>query len=1786
MSLTLLNNETFDDIYSNNLYVDEIYPNNNSSIELNSDMIIVGNLNVSNDILFNNNTSLISSLASIGTTLTASFISLSNNVSILGVSFNNLDSKIISVSANLDSFKNVVCSSFTFVNNSILSVSSNLDSFKNMVGSSFSNVNSNVLSISSNLDSFENIVSSSFYTIDNSLFSLSSYVHLGFSSSILAISQNLDKLTVSFYQEKLSVSNNLDTLYGNDIYVNNQLIFQGQDIDKIRTTLLGLSGSLSNFNNTLNNLIVSFNGLTYQNELLSITGRLNSIENNIISLTGRVLNNENQIGKLEASYNSQQGQIGTINNNISTINGTLNTQGALIAANSAGLAALTTVVGVNTTNIATNTASIATLQGELSTQSGQIQALENGYIQLDSEMNVVQAQNTWQYLQWAAILGVGVGSLGTTIYALTTNTISDGSMTGGLYHTTSRVRQSISSTGNITYNQSLGQYDLQKNIDIHSINISGISNLTIDNNSINTDIIPQGSSNLYSQFGVYGSPGYKKIENKDGSLGFRIDYFNTTQNCGVEMDLFSGSNQPLFYIRTNDFNQTQTFYDVIKIRHGKMGINLPISENPTCDLEMAADGIIKTNHLQSKGTILNLGENSSTVNIACSPNIQSVNIGGNGTTGTTTINIGGANDIINIAGSMNYISTTNLAISDKTIQINKDAIGSGTARNGGIYIRDNNIDNQGYIETSSLGTSWTLKAPENNFILSTPILTQNETIATLTQINGRLSDTGSDTLNGDLTVYSQTNDRGLRIFNPSSATATLLFGLNNGTIRGRMGVAESAGAMITNSSAGDFVIRQEGTNSFWLWQTNGTNNYMKLDSAGNFGFGKSGSYRIDVNGDVNISGLYRIGGSQISTNNVLEGTNLYFTNARASSAISSSFSQLVVSFNGLSQYSNTINSNLQSLVVSFNGLSSYSSTLNNTILSVSGNLQTLVASFNGLSQYTSNLNNNLGILTTSFNGLSQYSTTMNINLSNLIVSFNGLSAYSTNLNNIILSVSSNKVSSQWINSGNNLYYSTGDISIQNNLMIGSTTAPLLGDVEIKTSQPRLVLNDTSNNVSDILFNLDTSTNKFASIEYNSSGILQLNNNFGGGKVVINHLNTTGNLMEINNNSINRLLIDQFGILSINHTLTTTQSKITNATKLFVGGDISFRSHGRELLYNLYKDSGTTRYITSNNYGFAQRLDTSGNFIFSNSTTGNADGTATLVERFKIEQNGNLSASGNMSLSGNALFGNAKLGKWSVNNDFCYFQNSSLSDSGTNYALIQSNLGRTILNSETGQPLSLRIGSTEIIGIRSTKLVGINCEPESALHVVGTRSNVPTKGIHMGLLGGSNDDDCAIEVCAGSVNNASYIDFTYPNTDRRGRIAYVNSTDVLFFETGATERFRISSAGNVGIGNISPNAPLQFANVGAERKIVLYELGNNNHQFVGLGASGGLIFQNPNTSDSFTFRAGTSSTTSNTLFRILGSGNTCVGGASPTEKLQVSSGNFVVSSTDGYGFHTGIRSNFSNSGYGEIYVYNHSAPAWAPLSINEAGNVWLCRNSGDVSIGHSSPNNRLDIQRDTRQNTHPTALALYATKSTATNITSIVEFRHANATQGIGFGWNSIFATGSNTDQEISIRSRGNEKVSFWTNTNERFFIEGGGTAEFTIGCRFPSSGGTKSVLSHYEENSTNYDFKALSGSSTTTITIRILRIGKHVTVTIPPIRVDITTTVGWVDSQTNLPTRFRPAVNDFSQVVLLQNSGQDFGIIKIFTTGLIRLERGNNDNFPTYTNDVGSKNEISCSYSL
>ena len=88
-------------------------------------------------------------------------------------------------------------------------------------------------------------------------------------------------------------------------------------------------------------------------------------------------------------------------------------------------------------------------------------------------------------------------------------------------------------------------------------------------------------------------------------------------------------------------------------------------------------------------------------------------------------------------------------------------------------------------------------------------------------------------------------------------------------------------------------------------------------------------------------------------------------------------------------------------------------------------------------------------------------------------------------------------------------------------------------------------------------------------------------------------------------------------------------------------------------------------------------------------------------------------------------------------------------------------------------------------------------------------------------------------------------------------------------------------------------------------------------------------------------------------------------------------------------------------------------------------------AGNFGFGTSSPDSTVDIQQDPRSGVHASGKALYVTGTfgSGQSYDGGIEFRHSNGTQGIGFGFNTIFAAGSNPNQPLALLSRGSDPIT-------------------------------------------------------------------------------------------------------------------------------------------------------------
>ena len=95
------------------------------------------------------------------------------------------------------------------------------------------------------------------------------------------------------------------------------------------------------------------------------------------------------------------------------------------------------------------------------------------------------------------------------------------------------------------------------------------------------------------------------------------------------------------------------------------------------------------------------------------------------------------------------------------------------------------------------------------------------------------------------------------------------------------------------------------------------------------------------------------------------------------------------------------------------------------------------------------------------------------------------------------------------------------------------------------------------------------------------------------------------------------------------------------------------------------------------------------------------------------------------------------------------------------------------------------------------------------------------------------------------------------------------------------------SGNVGIGTSTPHALLQLGNTIANRKLVLYESANNDHEFLGFGINGQTLrYQVANPNDNHVFFSGNGAAASRELLRITGSGDVGIGTSDPRAGLHI------------------------------------------------------------------------------------------------------------------------------------------------------------------------------------------------------------------------------------------------------------------------------------------------------------
>jgi len=281
----------------------------------------------------------------------------------------------------------------------------------------------------------------------------------------------------------------------------------------------------------------------------------------------------------------------------------------------------------------------------------------------------------------------------------------------------------------------------------------------------------------------------------------------------------------------------------------------------------------------------------------------------------------------------------------------------------------------------------------------------------------------------------------------------------------------------------------------------------------------------------------------------------------------------------------------------------------------------------------------------------------------------------------------------------------------------------------------------------------------------------------------------------------------------------------------------------------------------------------------------------------------------------------------------------------------------------------------------------------------------------------------------------------PTTQSNLRLGY--HQDYSWIQSHGSKPLALNPVGNeVGIGIEKPKATLHVDGDYYGRGHVWF------HAYEGDGKDGKAYIQarddSGKSSIGFEFRT----QNAGNIVAVLNMdklGNVGIGTTLMSNRLQIndsfhgSAGYGLTVSQAQYGANIQIKRRAGEGGIGLVVDNNEAGDANTLLFLVRNNvktypnnqNLFVIRADGNIGVGNFSPANKLDIQAANRTGSHPSNRPLYITGDIG-HADNGIEFRHSNGTQGIGFGYNSIYATGTNADQHLNLMPKGSGNVGIGT----------------------------------------------------------------------------------------------------------------------------------------------------------
>lgn len=228
-----------------------------------------------------------------------------------------------------------------------------------------------------------------------------------------------------------------------------------------------------------------------------------------------------------------------------------------------------------------------------------------------------------------------------------------------------------------------------------------------------------------------------------------------------------------------------------------------------------------------------------------------------------------------------------------------------------------------------------------------------------------------------------------------------------------------------------------------------------------------------------------------------------------------------------------------------------------------------------------------------------------------------------------------------------------------------------------------------------------------------------------------------------------------------------------------------------------------------------------------------------------------------------------------------------------------------------------------------------------------------------ITGGSTaGNDSIFRADIGNTTGTSAVYFGDSTTNGIGRIMYEHNGDYMRFYTSSTEKMRIDSSGNVGIGTTSPFGKFH---VSGGRSFFAA-----NSELYAVGArysnAGGSVYFGATDATS-TPGVQISAATGASLLRITSAGNVGIGTSSPTVKLHVSSTGtpvFRIQDADGSDYYAQMSQATGNTIFDARFGASNGSFIFRGLGGGTADEYMRIRESGYVGIGTSSPATALDV----------------------------------------------------------------------------------------------------------------------------------------------------------------------------------------------------------------------------------